>query len=156
MPRSTRRNPVARDRAAENVVNELDAFAAFDGLHLDAADAELAVAAGLFFVFAFGVGFAANGFAIRNLGRLEREIDVVALVKLGDDDFDVLLAGAGEEKFFRLRIARETQRGVFFENFVDRDADFVFVGAGFWLDRKGDRGFGDLRGAVEDRRGFVA
>ncbi len=94
--------------------------------------------AGLFLVFAFGVGFAANGFAIRNLGRFEGEVDVVALVKLGDDDFDVLLAGAGEEKFFRLRIARKTQRRVFLKNFVNRDADFVFVGARFWLDRKRD------------------
>ena len=63
------------------------------------------MAAGLFFVFAFGVGFAANGFAIRNFRRLEREVDVVTLVEFGDDDFDVLLAGAGEEEFFRLRIA---------------------------------------------------
>ena len=65
-----RGNPVVRDRAAENIVDELDAFAARKRLHLDAADAELAVAAGLFFVLAFGVGFAANGFAIGNFRRL--------------------------------------------------------------------------------------
>ncbi len=50
------------------------------------------MAAGLFLVLAFGVGFAANGFAVGDFGRLEREVDVIALVELGDDHFDVLLA----------------------------------------------------------------
>jgi len=30
---------------------------------------------------------------------------VIAFVELGDDDFNVLLAGTGQEKFFGLRIA---------------------------------------------------
>ena len=100
-----RRNPVFRDCAAENIVHELDAFAALDGLHLDAAHAKLAVPAGLFLVLAFGVGFAANSFTVGNLGRFEREVDVVAFLKFGDDDFDVLLAGARENEFLCLRIA---------------------------------------------------
>ena len=91
-----RGNPVLGDGAAKDVVDELDALAAFGRLHLDAADAELAVAAGLFFVLAFGIGAAANGFAIGDFGRLERQVHVIALVELGDDDFDVLLAGAGQ------------------------------------------------------------
>ena len=132
MPRSTEGIQLRGNRAAENVVDELDAFAAFDGLHLDAAHAELAVTAGLLFVFAFGVGFAANGFAIRNFGRLEREVDVIALVQLGDDDFDVLLAGAGEQEFLGLRIARETERGVFFEDFVNARRRSCLRRRGFW------------------------
>ena len=66
-----RRNPVLGYRPAENVIHKFDALAAFDGFKFDAADTELSMAAGLLFVFAFGVGFAANGFAIRNLGGLE-------------------------------------------------------------------------------------
>src|SRR5260370_5313768 len=85
-------NPVPWYRAAENVVDELDALPALDGLHFDATDAKLAVPAGLFLVLAFGIGLAANGFAVGNFGRLEREVDVIAFVQLGDDDFDVLLA----------------------------------------------------------------
>ena len=131
-----RRNPVAGNRAAENIIDELDALAAFDRLHLDAADAELPVATGLFLVLAFGVGLAANGFAIRHLGRLQREIDVVALVELGHHDFNVLLARSCKQKFFRLRIAGETQRGIFFQDFMDGYADFVFVRARFRLDRE--------------------
>ena len=34
---------------------------------------------------------------------------MVTLVKLGDDDFDVLLAGTGEQEFLCLGIAREAQ-----------------------------------------------
>jgi len=51
-------NPVLRDGAAKDVVDELDALAALDWLHFDAAYAELTVAAGLFFMLAFDVGFA--------------------------------------------------------------------------------------------------
>jgi len=51
----------------------------------------LTVATGLLFVLAFDVGFAADGFAVRDFGRLQSEIDVIALVELGDDDFNVLL-----------------------------------------------------------------
>ena len=100
-----RRNPVFRDGAAEDIVDELHALAALDRLHLDAANAELAVPTGLLFVLAFHVGFAANGFAVRDFGRLQSEINVIALVELGDDHFNMLLAGAGQEKFLGLRVA---------------------------------------------------
>src|SRR6266851_2244115 len=49
-------NPVLGDGTAKNIIDEFDALAALDWLHLDAADAKLAVAAGLFFVLAFDVG----------------------------------------------------------------------------------------------------
>jgi len=63
------------------------------------------VPAGLFFVLAFDIGFAADGFAVRDFGRLQSKVDVIPLVELGDDDFDVLLAGTGEQEFLRLRVA---------------------------------------------------
>jgi len=56
-------------------------------------------------VLAFDVGFAANGFAVGDFGRLQSEINVIALVELGDDHFNMLLAGAGQEKFLGLRVA---------------------------------------------------
>jgi hypothetical protein len=52
------------------------------------------VPTGLFFVLPFGVGFTADGFAIRHLGRFERQVHVVTLVQLGDHHLDVLLARA--------------------------------------------------------------
>src|SRR5229473_2049940 len=95
-------------------------------------------------------------FAVRNFGRLQRQIHVVAFVQLGHHHFNVLLAGARKEKFLRLRIAHETQRGIFLHDLVNGHADFVFIGARFGLHRKGDGRFRDLRGFVIDGRGFVA
>jgi hypothetical protein len=95
------------------------------------------VAARLLLVLALDVGFAANGFAVRDFGWFESEVDMVALVELGDDDLDVLLAGPGQEKFLGLRIARKAERGIFLQDFMNRDADLVFVSAGFRLDGSG-------------------
>src|SRR5260370_11136518 len=39
---------------------------------------------------------------------------------------------------------------------MNRDADRVFIGPGFWLDGKGDGGLGKLRRRVIDRRSSVA
>jgi hypothetical protein len=89
-------NPVLRNGAAENVIHKFNAFAALKGFKLDAAYAELAVSAGLFLVLAFRVRLPTDGFAVRNLGRLEGEVDVVTLLELGNDNFDMLLAIACE------------------------------------------------------------
>jgi hypothetical protein len=93
-------------------------------------------------VLAFGVGLAADSFAVGDFGRFQRQVHVIALVQLGDHHFDVLLAGTGKKKFLGLRVAREMQRGIFFQNFVDRNADLVFVGAGLGFNRKSDGRFG--------------
>ena len=52
MPFSTGGNELARDRAAEDLVDELEVAAARQRLHRDLAVAELAVAAGLLLVAA--------------------------------------------------------------------------------------------------------
>ena len=98
-------NEVARDCAAEDFVGELEAGAARQRLHANFAVAELAVAAGLLFVAAVGLGLGADGFAIGNLGRLERDLGVVALFEAADDGLDVRLAGAGDEELVGLRVA---------------------------------------------------
>ena len=148
-----RGNVVLGNRAAEDFVDELEVAAARQRLHLDLAIAELAVTAALLLVTALHVGAAANGFAIGNLRRLQDYLSVVPVLQLGDDDFDVLLAGSGDEEFLGLRIAEEAQHGIFFHQLVNAVAQFVFVGAGLGLDGEGDGrlGKGDLR--ILDRRG---
>ena len=69
--------------------------------------AELAVAAGLFFVAALGFGAGADGLAVGDLGGLEGDFGVVALLEAGDDGFDVGLAGAGDEELVGLGVAEE-------------------------------------------------
>ena len=139
---------VARDGAAEDFVGELEAAAAGQGLHADFAVAELAVAAGLLFVAAVGLGLAADGFAIGNLGRFERDFGVVALFEAADDGLDVRLAGAGDEEFVGLRIAEEADEQVLFHELVDGGRELVFVGAGLGLDGVGHGGLGQ-RGEVD-------
>ena len=107
-------------------------------------------------MLAFGVGPAANGFAVRHLGRLQREVHVIAFVQFRDDHLDMLLPGPGKQKFLGLRVAHEVQCGIFLDNFVNRDADLVLVGARFGFDRERDRRFRQLRRLVVDGRGFVA
>ena len=127
-------------------------------LHADFAVAELAVAAGLLFVAALGLGLGANGFAVGDLGRLERDFGVIALFEAADDGLDVRLAGAGDEELVGLRVAEEADEQVLFHELVDGGRELVFVGAGLGLDgvghgRLGQRGEVDLDVGALLRRG---
>ena len=81
---------------------------------------------------------------------------MIAFVQLGHHHFDVLLPRTRQEKLLGLRVARKTQRQVFFEDLVDGHADAVFVRACLRLNRKGDGGLGNMRGLVKQWRRFVA
>jgi hypothetical protein len=107
MPFSMAGNEVARHRAAEDFVAELEAAAARQRLHANFAVAKLAVAAGLLLVPALRLGLAADGFAIRHLGRLERDFGVVALLEPAHDGFNMRLARAGNEELVGHGIAEE-------------------------------------------------
>ena len=133
-----RGNEVPRNGAAEDFVFEFELSAARQRLHANPAIAELAVAAGLLLVAALHVGLAANGFAIRNLGRVQLDVHAVALLQAADDDLDVLLPAAGEQKLLGLRIAIEAQRLIFFQDLVDRVAHAIFVVARLGGNRVGD------------------
>ena len=61
------RDEVARDRAAVDVVHELEVLAAGQRLDADPAVGELAVAAGLLLVAAMGLGRARDGLAVGDL-----------------------------------------------------------------------------------------
>src|SRR5260370_1131357 len=120
-------------------------------LQLDFAVAVLPVAAGLLFVASLDVGLAANGFAIRHLGRFQDYFGVVPLLHLRDYDFDVLLSRARDQEFFRLRVAEEAQHGIFFHQLVEADAELVLVRAALRLDGEVDRGLGQLHRWIADR-----
>ena len=60
------------------------------------------------------VGLAPNCFPVRDLRSFQYHFGVVALLQLGDDYLNVLLASAGDEKFLGLRIAEEADHLVFF------------------------------------------
>ena len=150
MPFSTAGNEVLGNRAAEDLVGELEVAAARQRLHLDPAIAELAVAAGLLLVAALDVGPAADRLAIGNLRRLQGDIHAVALLQAADDDFDVLLPAAGQQELAGLRVAVEAQGLVLFQDAVDGVAHAVFVVARLGFDGEGDGGLGQLDRRVGD------
>ena len=81
---------------------------------------------------------------------------MIALLHLRDDDFDVLLPGARNQKFLGLGIAEKAQHGIFFHQFVDARAQLVFIRAALGLDRKRDSRLGQLHSRILDRRALVA
>ena len=117
------RAELLRDGAAEDLVLEDEAAAARQRLEDDLAVAELPAPAGLLLVAALHLGARRDGLLVGDLRRVERHLDVVAVLQLLDDGLDVELARAGEDELLRLRVAREVERGVFFENLVERDAE---------------------------------
>src|SRR5271170_6844609 len=150
------RNPVFGNGPSENIVDEFDALVPLGGFEFDSTNTELAMSAGLFLVLSFGVGLAANRFAVGYLGRLERQVDVVTLLQLGNDDLNVLLSVAREEKFLGLWLAGEAQRWVLLHDLVNGHPDLVFIGAGLRFDRKCDGRLRKIRGRIVNRGGFVA
>ena len=114
---------------------------------LDFAVAKLAVTAGLLLVAALRVGFAADGFAIGNLGRFQRDFSVVALLEAADDGLNVRLAGAGNQELVGLRIAEEANEQVLFHELVNGGRELVFVGAALGLDGVGHGRLGQSEAA---------
>ena len=92
MPFSTAGHELARDRAAEDVVDELEVGAARQRLDLDLAVAELAVAAGLLLVAAVRFGRRLDRLAVRDARRLQVDVDAEAPLQLRDRHLDVQLA----------------------------------------------------------------
>ena len=96
----------------------------------------------LLLVAAMGVGFAADCFPIWNFRRLKHHFRVVSLLQLGDDYFDVLLSGAGDEKFFGLSVAEEAHHLVLFHELVKTVGELVLIRARLRFDCECDRRLG--------------
>jgi hypothetical protein len=94
-----------RDGAAEDLVGEVELLAARQRLDGDLAVGELAAAAGLLLVAAVTVGGLEDGLAVVHLGRMQDDVDVEAVMQLGDRDLDVLLVGARQQVLVRLGVA---------------------------------------------------
>ncbi len=114
------------------------------------------MAAGLFLVASLDLGSAANGFAIRNLRRVQFDIHAVALLQAADDHFDVLLAAAGEQEFLGLRIAIEAQRLIFFQDALDGVAQAVFILAALGRNGKRDGRLRQMHRVISDDGRLVA
>ena len=104
-----RGDEVARDHPADDLVDELEAFAARQRLDLEPAIAELAAAAGLLLVLALRARLALDRLAIRNLRRLELDVDAEFPLEPLDDELHVLLPGSRKDDLPGLGIAVHAQ-----------------------------------------------
>ena len=144
IPFSTAGHELPRNRTAEDVVLELEVAAARQRLHADLAVAELPVAARLLLVAAVCLGGGRDGLAVRDPGRLQVHLYAEAPLQLGDRDFDVELALAGQQQLVRLRVARVADRRIFLPQPLHRRADLVLVAAALRLDGVGEHRLGKL------------
>ena len=146
MPCVDRLDVLARDRAADDLVDELVARALLVRLERDDRVAVLALAAGLADEAAVALGRAADRLAIGDL----RPADVGGDLELADhpvdEDVEVELAHPGDERLAALRVGLDPEGRVLLGEALEGDAHLVLVGLRLRLDldlddrlREGDR-----------------
>ena len=142
---------LARNRAAENLVDEFEVGAARQRLDLDLAIGELTMTARLLLVAAVRVGRFGDRFAIRHLRRMKDDLDAVLLLQLRNDDLHVQLTLAADEHLVRPLIASEVNARIFLHDAGEGGVDLVLIAARLRLDRERDRRLGILHMFDEER-----
>src|ERR1700674_1491952 len=104
-----RRNEFARHGTADDAVLELDTLAGPVGFDPQPHVTVLAAAAGLLDVLAFGLDRAANGLAIGHLRLADIGLDLELALHAIDDDLEVQLAHAGDQRLPRLLVGRHAE-----------------------------------------------
>jgi hypothetical protein len=104
-----RADELVGDGAAEDLVDELEAAAAGQRLHLDVADAVLAVAAGLLDVAAEGLGGGLERLLVGEQQRDLGHLDAVLALQPLQGDLDVVLAHAPQDGLMGVDVALHPQ-----------------------------------------------
>ena len=115
--------------------------------HANVHFAELAAAARLLLVAIASLGLVLDRFAIGNFRLVHFDFHFVAALEPFAQNHQVQLAHAVHHQFFGLRVAVEVERGVFFDDLVQRAGKLGFVAAGL-----GHGGQADHRRGELDRR----
>ncbi len=89
-----RGNELPRNRAAEDVVHELESAPTWKRFNAQLAVAKLSMSAGLLFMPPMAAGTRANGLPIGNLRRLERDLRMKPAAQPGHNRLDVKLSCA--------------------------------------------------------------
>src|SRR5581483_12166458 len=119
------RNELARHRAADDAIHEDVALAGLVRLDLEPYVPVLAAATGLAHELAFRVHGAANGFAVGDLRLADVRLDLELALHAVDDDFEVQLAHAGDDRLPRFLIGRHAERGIFLREALQGQAHFL-------------------------------
>ena len=124
---------LARDRAADHAVDELVALALLVRLDPEPAVAVLAAAAGLAHELAFALDVRADGFAVGDLRLADVRLDLELALHAVDDDFQVQLTHAGDDRLRGFLVGVHAERRVFLREALQREAHLFLVGLGLRL-----------------------
>ena len=99
--------------------------------------AVLAAAAGLAHELAFLLDLGADRLAVGDLRLADVRLDLELALHAVDDDLEVQLAHAGDDRLAGLLVGADAERRVFLREALQREAHLFLVGLGLRLD--GDR-----------------
>ena len=151
MPCVDRLDVLARDGAADDLVDELVAAALLVRLQLDDGVAVLALAAGLADEAAVALGGAADGLAVGNLRLADVGGDLELADHAVDEDVQVQLAHARDEGLARLRVRVDAEGRVLLGQALQGDGQLVLVGLRLGLDLDLDDRLGEGHRLEDDR-----
>ena len=151
MPAVDRLDVLARDRATDDLVDELVARALLVRLGADDGVAVLALAAGLADEPAVALGRATDGLAVGDLGLADVGGDLELADHAVDEHVEVQLAHAGDQRLARLLVRLDAEGRVLLGEALERDAELVLVGLRARLDRHLDDRLGEGHRLEDDR-----
>src|SRR5262245_49923601 len=132
-----RRDVLPRDRAADDLVLELEALARLVRLDLEVDVAVLTAAAGLPHIAALGFGLLADRLAIGDLRLADVRLDPELAQQAIDDDLEMELAHPVDQGLGRLLVAGHPERRILERQPRERHPELLLVGPRLRLD--GDR-----------------
>ena len=132
------RDELARDHAADHVVDELEARAALERLDAQVHLAELAGAAGLLLVAAMAFGRSRDRLAVRHARRARLDRDAVAIGDPLQHDPQVQVAEAVQHGLVLRRVVLDAHARVFGRQPVQAFRELLFVAALLGADREAE------------------
>ena len=142
-----------RDLAADDLVDELVASARLGRLEVDDDVAVLAAATGLTDELSLDLlDRLADRLAVRDLRAPDVRVDGELAQQPVDDDLEVQLAHARDQRLPGLLVRADAERRVLLDEPLERGCELVLIGLRLRLDRDGDHGVGEDHRLEADRR----
>ena len=132
------RDILPRNRAADDLVDELEPFPLLTRLDGDPDVAVLAATAGLADVAPFLLHLARDRLAVGDLGAPDVRLDLELAQQAVDDDLEVEFAHPRNEGLPRLLVVPDLEGGVLHHQFLEGEAELLLVRLGLRLDGDGD------------------
>ena len=143
------------NRSTHGFVDDLNAFALFSRLHLNADVTILALTTGLADEFPFAVRGSLDGFAVGDLWLSSSRLNLELALHAVADDVQMQLTHARENRLPSVLVRLDTESGILGDEALERSAHLFLVGLGVRLDRHRDNGLGKGRRLQTDVEVFV-